>query len=161
MSNSPTWIFPHPDDPAVKDESLLLGHKNSPVLLIRLRRHEHGLMPIRIELLLLNMRLRALQPMLLQCAQKNLFGHLQPTVQIRELRIRRRAVLDGDLLRGHVFQRSVQIVDRFDEVACEARDGEIFGLSDLPLCTLLEITEISDRAEVFVLRQILASAVMP
>ncbi len=53
---------------------------------------------------------------------------------------------------GNGTEGAVEVVDGFDKVFGKFGDGEIFGRLNVAFCTILEIAELGDGAEVFVLR---------
>lgn len=92
--------------------------------------------------------------MLLQRLHHYPLRHLQPIVQILQIldlvadfRFR-----DGEFLGGDGEEGAVEIVDAVDEVFGEAGDGEVAGGADVAFGAVLEVAEVGDGAEVFVLR---------
>lgn len=53
--------------------------------------------------------------------------------------------------RRNCTERPVEVVNRFNEIFSELGDGKVAGVGDVALGTLLEVAEIGDGAEVFVL----------
>jgi hypothetical protein len=118
------------------------------IFLVRLRRLEHGLMDIRVELLARITGVEALEPMLLQRANQDAVCHFDAVVQGDEVYV---SVLLLKLLSGHGAKGAIEVVDGFDEVTGEALDGEVLCGLGLAFCALLEVAEVGDGAEVFVL----------
>jgi hypothetical protein len=92
--------------------------------------------------------------MLLQRLHHYPLRHLQPIVQILQIlnlvadfRFR-----DGEFLGGDGEEGAVEVVDAVDEVFGEAGDGEVAGGADVAFGAVLEVAEVGDGAEVFVLR---------
>ena len=56
-----------------------------------------------------------------------------------------------DLFGRDKGEGAVEVVDGFDEVFGEFGDGEVFGGLDVAFCAVLEVAEVGDRAEVFIL----------
>jgi hypothetical protein len=135
-----------PQHPSIKLKSLLLRMKASPIHLIRLRRLEYRLMDIRIKLLALNTRVEAFKSVLLQSVDQDGVGHLDAVVQGNQV-----CVVALELFGGDGAQRAVEVVDGLDEVPGEALDGEVFCGLGFALCAFLEVAEVGDGAEVFVL----------
>jgi hypothetical protein len=57
----------------------------------------------------------------------------------------------GELLWRNSIQGAVEVVDGLDEVAGESLDGKVFGRGDFALGAVLQVAEVGDGAEVFVL----------
>lgn len=51
----------------------------------------------------------------------------------------------------HGDQRAIEVVEGVEEIGCETLDAEFFGVVYLPAGLFLEVAEVGDRAEVFVL----------
>ena len=105
-------------------------------------------MQIWIELLLLLARIEPFQPMFLERLQQYRLRHLQAIVQAHEVFI---AIFFADFVCRDCSECSVEIVDRFEEVFGELGDGEVAGGGDVAFCALLEVAEVGDGAEIFVL----------
>lgn len=119
--------------------------ENGAILLIRLGRHENRLMGIGIELLKLDRGIEALEAVLLQRAHQDGLGHLDAVVQGDEV------VVAGKALAGDGRQGAVEVVDAIDQVRGELLQGEVLGCLDLALGALLEVAEVGNGAEIFVL----------
>jgi hypothetical protein len=118
----------------------------SPILLIRLWRLEHGLMHIGVKLFRRLTWVESLQTMLLECVNENAVGHLDTVMQRNKL-----GVVAFELFGGDGAQRAVKVIDRLDEIAGEALDGEVFCGVDFAFCAVLQVAEVGYGAEVFVL----------
>jgi hypothetical protein len=111
--------------------------KHGAILLIRHRGLEHSLVQIRIELLILYGGVNPLQPVLLQRLHQNGFRHFEPIVQHYEVR-----VCVGQGGGGDGGEGAVKVVDRLDEVAGEALEGEVFRGRYFTFCAVLEVAEV-------------------
>ncbi|GAO47958.1 hypothetical protein G7K_2152-t1 [Saitoella complicata NRRL Y-17804] len=144
------FVNPHllylPQAASVQGEPLRLTVEHSPRLLSRHRNLKQRLMHIRIKLLL--QPIKPNQAMPLQRPHHNLLGHLQPRIQIHQLLV---ACGIGTVLDGNGVERALKVIDGFDEVFCEFLDGEVFCGFHVAGCSVLEVTEIGDGAEKFVL----------
>ena len=91
--------------------------------------------------------------MLLQRLHHYPLRHLQPIVQIPQILNLVTHFLwgDGEFLRGDGGKSAVEVVDAIDEVFGEAGDGEVAGGGDVAFRAVLEVAEVGDGAEVFVL----------
>lgn len=58
----------------------------------------------------------------------------------------------GERFRRDGLEGAVEVVDRLDEVFGESLDGELAGGVDVANGSVLEVTEVGDGAEVFVLK---------
>lgn len=135
--------------PSVELETLLLSVEASTVLLVGLRRLENGLVNVGVELLCGFAGVESLQAVLLKRVDEDGVGHLDTVVESNEV-----AVVALELLFRDSTQGAVKVVNRFYKVASEALDGEVFCGLDLTCCAFLEVAEVGDRAEVFVLQPI-------
>jgi hypothetical protein len=124
--------------------------KANSILLIRLRRLKHGLMHIGVEFLGRLAGIKSFQAMFLQRADQDAVGHFDAVVQGGQVGVVR------ELFGGNGADGAVEVVDGFNEVARETLDREVFGALDLALCALLEVAEVGDGAEVFVLGHIIS-----
>ena len=120
--------------------------KHGPILLIRLRRQERRLVNIRVELLL--HWIGPLQAMFIQRLHEYRVGHFQAVVEGLEILIH---VRRSELLRRDGGEGAVEIVDAVDEVLCEALERKVLGGLDFTPRAFLEVAEVGDAAEVFVL----------
>jgi hypothetical protein len=137
-----------PQNSSIQQKSLLLRVEANAVFLVRLGRLEHRLVHVRVELLARITGVEAFQPMLLQRANQNAICHFDAVVQGDEVCV---AVLFLEFLGGHSAKGAIEVVDGFDEVAGEALDGKVLCSLGFALCALLQIAEVGDGAEVFVL----------
>lgn len=103
-------------------------------------------MDVGVELLAGLRGVEALETVLLQCVDQDAVGHLDALVQGSQV-----LVISLELLGGDGGEGAVEVVDRLDEVAGEALDGEVLGGLGLARCALLQVAEVGDRAEVLVL----------
>lgn len=145
-----------PQHAPIQHKPLLLRMKHNAIFLVRLRRHKHRLMLIRIELLEPLRRVHALESVLLERRHQYRFRHLEAVVQGYEV------VVVGGVVGGggggalqffgrHGGQGAVEVVDAVNEVFGEALQGEVFGGLDFAFCAFLQVAEVGDGAEVFVL----------
>jgi hypothetical protein len=139
-----------PQHPPVEQESLLLRVEANSILLVRLRRLEHGLVHIRVELLTRITGVEALEAVFLQRANQDAIRHLDAIMQRDQIGV---SILRLELVRGHGAQRAVEVVDALDEVAGEALDGKVLCGLCFALCALLQVAEVGDGAEVLVLHK--------
>jgi hypothetical protein len=138
-----------PQHPSVKHKPLLLRVEANAIFLIRLGRLEHGLMDIGVEFLARIAGIEALKSMLLQRANQDAVRHFDAVVQGDEVCV---AVLFLEFLSGHSAKGAIEVVDGFDEVAGKALDGKVLCSLGFAFCALLQVAEVGDGAEVFVLR---------
>lgn len=96
--------------------------------------------------------------MLLQRLHHDPLRHLQPIVKVLQILdlVAEFRVRDGEFLGRDGEQGAVEVVDAVDEVFGEAGDGEVAGGADVAFGPLLEVAEVGDGAEVFVLRVLTA-----
>jgi hypothetical protein len=137
-----------PQHSSIQQKSLLLRVEANAIFLVRLGRLEHRLMHIRVELLARIAGVEALQPMLLQRANQNAIRHFDAVVQGDEVCV---AVLFLEFLSGHSAKGAIEVVDGFDEVTGKALDGKVLCSLGFAFCALLQVAEVGDGAEVFVL----------
>lgn len=137
------------EHPAVELEALLLGVEDGVVLLVRLRRHESGLVLVGVELLAGGVE--PLEAVLLEGVEEDGLGHLEALVQVGQVLVLVRRPGRLELVLGHHGERPVQVVHAVDEVLGEALDGELARVLDLALGAVLEVAEVGDGAEAFVL----------
>jgi len=57
----------------------------------------------------------------------------------------------GEAIGGHGTERVLQVVDASDQVFCEFLEGKVPRGLDLAFCAVLQVAEVCDGAEVFVL----------
>lgn len=126
-----------PQHPSVELEALLLCVEAASILLVWLRRLEHGLVHIGVELLARLGGVEAFQTMLLQGGDQDGVSHLDAVVQGDEIRVIGLELLGSDCAEG-----TVEVIDRLDEIAGEALDGEVFGGLRLAFRTLLQVAEV-------------------
>lgn len=110
-------------------------------------------MQIRIELLPPFTRIKPLQTMFLHRLHHDPLRHLQPIIQILQILnlVTEFCFRDGEFLGGDGEESAVEVVDAVDEVFGEAGDGEVAGGGDVAFSPVLEVTEVGDGSEVFVL----------
>ena len=118
------------------------------------RSHENSLMQVRVKLLGLALdllaRVESLQTVLLKGVHENVLGHLEASNELKELLVL--FSLGGiELFRGYSQQRTVEVVNALQEILGEALDGKVTGIVHVALGTLLEVAELGNRAEIFVL----------
>lgn len=136
-------------DPAVELEALLLHKENGVILLVILLEHGHGLVLIGVELLAHG--IESLQTVLLEGAHENALRHPETLVQLGQVLELLRLVLSIKLLLGNHGQCAVEVVNAVDQIFGEARDRKLAGVLDLALSAVLEVTEVGNGAETFVL----------
>jgi hypothetical protein len=83
----------------------------------------------------------------LERGDQDAVGHFDAIVQRDQIRV----AVGGEFLWRNGAQSAIQVVDGLDEVAGEALDGEVFCGCDFALCAVLQVTEVGDGAEIFVL----------
>lgn len=131
-----------------------MGVHHITVLQVRCRGHEGGLVQVGVELLGLAIDLlagvEALQTVLLERAHESLLGHLETVDKVEEFLVLFVA-LGTELLLGHRQQRAVKIVNALQQVLGEALDGKVASTVHVALGALLQVAELGDGAEVFVL----------
>ena len=135
-----------PQHTSVEVEALLLGEEDGAVLLAWLRRHEDSLVNVGVELFAGLGGVEALEAVLLECVDQDAVGHLDALVQRGQV-----LVVALELLGRNGGEGAVEVVNRLDEVAGEALDGEVLGGLGLARCALLEVAEVGDGAKVLVL----------
>ena len=150
----------YPENPSIQAEALALSIHHITVLHLGLGSHEGGLVQVGVKLLGLVLDLgagiEALQTVLLQGVHEDVLSHLQTSDEVVQGSV---LVSPGstDLVRGHGQQRAVKVVNALQKVLGEALDGEVTGTVHVALGALLQVTEVGNGAEVFVLqRKILA-----
>lgn len=143
-----------PQHPSIQLEALLLGMEAASIFLIRLGRLEDRLMHIRVEFLSRLAGVESLESMLLQRVDQDAVCHLDSIMQCDEV-----AVIGLELFGSDGAEGAIQIVDRLDEVSREALDSKIFCGLGFALCAFLEVAEVGDGAEVFVLSIILLASI--
>lgn len=116
------------------------------ILLVWLGCLKDGLVNVGVEFLRRFRGVEALQSVLLERVDEDGIRHLDAVVESNEVGIVRLELLLGDGTKG-----AIEVVDRLDEIASEALNGKVFCALDFALSTLLEVAEVGDRAEVFVL----------
>jgi len=139
---------------AVEHESSLLNMENSVWLVIRHWDLERGLVLVGVKGL--SHWINLLQPMFLQCVQKDRLGHLQTVVKIDKILILLGIV--SSILRNSL-QGSFKVVDRFDEILCKLLNSIVLRLLRLTLRPILEVSEVGNSAGEFVLNRIIISKV--
>lgn len=139
----------HPNNPPIQLEPFLDRTKRRPILLPLHRRHKRGLMHGGVEPLARLAGIEAVEPMPLQRGHQDLLRHLEAVDEVGQIRVlvpRR-----GQLGRRHGREGPVQVVDAVEQVFGEARDGEVARRGHVALGALLQVAEVGDLAEVFVL----------
>lgn len=138
-------------DPAVELEALLLHIKHSVVLLVLLVCvHEQGLMLVGVEFLADG--IEALQAVFLERVHKDGLRHLEALVQVGQILQLLGLFLDLEfILRDH-GQRAVQVVHAVYKVLGEALNREFAGVLDVALGAILQVTEVGNGTEAFVLK---------
>ena len=91
----------------------------------------------------------ALEAVLGESGHEDGLGHLETLVEVDK-------VLGGFRLLGELLGRdggqgAVEVVDAVNEVLCELLDGKVACSLDFALSAVLEIAEVGDGAEAFVL----------
>ena len=129
-----------------------MGEEDGTVLLAWLRCHEDSLVNVGIELLASFGGVEALEAVLLQCVDQDTVGHLDTLMQRAQV-----LIVALQLLGRNGGEGAVKIINRLDEIAGETLNGEVLGGLGLARCTLLEIAEVGDGAEVLVLPLMLVS----
>lgn len=104
----------------IEREALLLRVEHGAVLLVRLRGVEDGLVLVGVEALAVDGRVEALEAVLLERAHEDVIRHLEAVMQRDEV------LVVGRQLGGiDVQKRALEVVDRLDQVPCEALQGEV------------------------------------
>lgn len=135
------------ENAAIELEALLLDKEDGVIVLVRLRGHKGGLVLIGVELFA--GRVEALETVLGEGLHEDVFRHLQAIVEVDEVLSLLRLV--GELLGRNVGEGAVEIVDAVHEVLGKLLDGKVAGRFDLALCAVLEVAEVGDCAEAFIL----------
>lgn len=60
-------------------------------------------------------------------------------------------VILAKLISRDSFERSVQVIYRFQKILRKSRNRKIAGSIDIPFRTVLEVTKVGDGAEIFIL----------
>jgi hypothetical protein len=147
-----------PQDTAVEAEALLLRVENSVVLLVGHGGHKGGLVFVGVELVAV--RVEALEAVLLERLHQHILRHLDAVEQVEKVRVGSLgAVLAlagglGPRGLGDHGQGAVQVVDAVDEVLGKAGNGKVAYRLDLALCAFLQVAEVGDGTEEFILRQL-------
>jgi hypothetical protein len=118
------------------------------ILLVGLRRLEYGLMHIRVKLLSRLTWVESLEAMFLERVDQDAVGHFDAVVQGNQVCI---AIGRVQFLGRYGAEGAVQVVDGLDEVAGEALNGKVLCSLDFALGAFLQVAEVGDGAEVFVL----------
>lgn len=138
----------------VQTETLALGVHHITILHVGEGSHESGLVQVGVELLGLALYLlagvEALQTVLLEGVHKGPLGHLEAVDQVEQFLVVIGA-FGTKLLRGHGQQRAVEVVNALQQVLGETLNGKVTSSVHVTLGALLQVTEIGDRAEIFVL----------
>lgn len=148
-----------PQHASVKAEALLLRVEHGIVLLVGHGRHKRRLVLVGVELVA--GRVEAFEAVLLERLHQHGLGHLEAVDEVDKVLVgglsSTRCIgasfggrLFERLLRHH-GQRAVQVVDAVDKVLGELGNGKVAGRLDLALGALLQVAEVGDRPEVFVL----------
>lgn len=140
---------------AVELKALLLDEEDGVVLLARLRGHESSLVFVGVELVAI--RLQAFQAVLGKRLNEDALGHLEALVEVSELLEVLALLFSLELVRGDGGEGAVKVVDAVDEVLGELLDGKVAGGLDLTCGAVLEVAEVGDGAEAFILRGELAT----
>lgn len=143
-----------PKNPSVQSETLSLGVHHIAILHALRLGHESSLVQVGVKLLRLALHLLAgvepLQTVLLEGVHEDVLGHVETGNEVKQVLVG--LGLDGiKLVRGHGQQRAVEVVNALEEVLGEALDGEVAGAVHVTLGAFLQIAELGDGAEVFVL----------
>lgn len=120
--------------------------KADTILLVWLGCLEDGLVNVGVKLLRGFRGVETLQSMLLERVDENGVGHPDAVVESDEVGVVRLELVLGDGAKG-----AVEVVDRLYEIASEALNGKVFCALDFALGALLEVAEVGDGTEVFVL----------
>ena len=120
--------------------------KANAILLVWLGCLEDSLVDVGVELLRSFRGVESLQSVLLERVDENGVRHLDAVVESNEVGIVRLELLLGDGAKG-----AVEVVNRLDEIASEALNGKVLCALNFALGALLEVAEVGDGAEVFVL----------
>ena len=94
--------------------------------------------------------IESFQSMLLQRAHKDVFRHPETGVQVLQVPVCR-IFRWLDSISRYALKRAIEVVDTRDQIVREALDGEIPSRFDVALGSVLEVAEVGDRAEIFVL----------
>lgn len=129
----------YPNDSAIEQEASTLSKEANAILLVGHGGLEDGLMDVGIKLLVLGAGVNALKTVLLESVDEDSVGHLEAIIQGNKV-----LVLVDQLLFGNGGQGAVEVVNRLDQVASKALDGEILSGLDLALSALLQVVEVSD-----------------
>lgn len=129
----------YPNDSAIEQEASTLSKEANAILLVGHGGLEDGLMDVGIKLLVLGAGVNALKTVLLESVDEDSVGHLEAIIQGNKV-----LVLVDQLLFGNGGQGAVEVVNRLDQVASKALDGEILSGLDLALSALLQVVEVGD-----------------
>lgn len=144
----------YPKNPSVQAEALALSVHNVTVLEILGRGHEGSLVQVGVELLGLALDLlagvEALEAVLLEGVHEDVLGHLETSNEVKQslVLLSRGSV---ELIRGHGQQRAVKVINAVEEILSKALNSEVAGTVHIALCALLEVAEVGDGAQIFIL----------
>lgn len=142
----------HPYRPSIEHETRLLHMEHSVGFLIGHGNLERSLVLVGVKDLSDGIHL--LQPVFLEGIQQDLLGHLQSVVKVDQILIVRRV---GARTLGNRFQRTVEVVDRLDQVLGKLLDRKVLGRLLLALGAVLQVAEVGDGTREFVLHPRLIS----
>lgn len=83
---------------------------------------------------------------------KNGLGHLDTFVEVGELLEVLRFFRSLKLVGRDHCQGTVKVVNAVDEILCEFLDSKVAGSLDFTSSAILQVAEIGDSAEAFILR---------
>lgn len=129
----------YPNDSAIEQEASTLSKEANAILLVGHWGLEDGLMDVGIKLLVLGAGVNALKTVLLESVDEDSVGHLEAIIQGNKV-----LVLVDQPLFGNGGQGAVEVVNRLDQVASKALDGEVLSGLDLALSALLQVVEVGD-----------------
>lgn len=144
----------YPQDSSVQSETLALGVHDIAVLHTLILGHKGSLVQVGVELLMLALneisRVESLNTVLLERAHEDSLGHLQTGNKIQQVLVGL-SLGATELVLRHGKQGTVEVVNALEQVNGELLDGEAAGLFHVTLCALLEVEEVRDRTDIFVL----------
>lgn len=145
-----------PEYPPIELEALALSVHDITIFHTLGLGHECGFMHIGVELLRLSILSRlagveSFQSMLLQGIHQDMLGHLQAGYKIHEF-----LILVGlgrvDLLIWHGQESPIKVVNTLQEVDGKSLDSKVTGIFHITFRAFLEVEEIRNRTNIFILQ---------
>ena len=140
---------------SVKGESFGLGVHDIAVLHVLGLGHEGSFMQVGVELLGLALggllrRIESLHTVLLERVHEDVLGHLQTSDEFHQF-----LVFPGcrttELIRWHREEGAVKVVNAFEQVNGEFLNGKVTSAFHVALSALLEVQEVRNGTNIFVL----------